>query len=150
MKAYPPRYCRAFSHHITLASPPQTSEEIKYLHDHGIRKFYLIDLPLTTELRQAGVAYKLELRQWNLAAILKVTTNMDDLAREILNERDKGSNVAILGAQQDLGVICAALALKSGSLELPWAIRKVVDISGPEALTNATLMALDNFDKHIH
>lgn len=149
MKTYPPQGFRMFSNSIALSSTPQTTEEFAYLYERGIRRYFLIDTPLTPDIRQAGAAYKLEIHQWNLASLRNNPEQMWDLTAELESRDDKGSNVLIVGDIQDLGLICAALAMKVDKLPLVFAVRKVMEISGPESLTNETLVALDKFDKHI-
>jgi len=148
----PPMNFAYHSPHIIRCALPVHTSEIAFLHEtKGVRKFYLINVPVTNVLREAGVARKLKYSQWNIGNIyagFTYLTGFERLLTEINDEQNQESNICLVGGSDDLGLICAGLRRLEG-WSLPLAIRELCFIMDANVPSNNALSMLEEFDKHL-
>ena len=148
-KYNPPANFAYHNPNVIRAQLPASIAEIAFLHEKlGIRKYYLIDAPVTQILRSAGVARKLQFSQWSRSTFCVNMQLFHKLVNEIAAESAKGANVCILGDYVDVALVCAALRLHSGWLFVQ-AIKEMLDNNTHKSALSANLDALDAFDKYV-
>jgi hypothetical protein len=145
-KFAPPHDFTYHDPHVVCASPPTTLPEVAFLNEKiGVRKFFLVDAPLTTVLREAGRIWKLRYSQSNRSAFDTDAGLLVTLVKEIDVASVKGSNVCLLGVPEDIALVCAAHRISQG-WRLVHAVREYTRIA-QSAPTNSTLDLLEAFDE---
>lgn len=147
----PPANFAYHSPYVIRCAVPVHTSEVAFLHEKmGVRKFYLINAPLTTVLRESGMARKLTYSQWNITSIHAGSAQLDSYERllgEIVAERELGSNICLLGTPDDVALVCAGLRRLEG-WSLAMSIRELCTIMDADVPSNDALCMLDEFDKH--